>query len=63
MTQQVPSACFFENIVEDHNYTMFSMYSQPTNLIDTWQFAKDDKNMVSGIMKSDHKFKICIVAS
>lgn len=40
MTQRVPNAGFYDNIVEDHSYTMFSMYP---NIVDSWQLTKDDK--------------------
>ncbi|XP_012145639.1 transcription factor kayak isoform X1 [Megachile rotundata] len=45
MTQRVPSAGFYDTIVEDHNYTMFSMY--PTsNYSDPWQLTKEEKAML-----------------
>lgn len=47
MTQRVPSAGFYDTIVEDHNYTMFSMYPPSSNLYDPWQLTKEEKAMVS----------------
>lgn len=45
MTQRVPSAGYYDNIIEDHSYTtMFSMYPPTTN--DHWQFTKEDNSMV-----------------
>ncbi|XP_033176126.1 transcription factor kayak isoform X2 [Bombus impatiens] len=42
MTQRVPSAGFDDTIIEDHNYTMFSMYPPNSNLCDPWQSNKLD---------------------
>ena len=50
MTQRVPSAGFCDNIVEDHSYTMFSMYPPVSNLSDPWQLTKEEKAMVRGII-------------
>ncbi|XP_020287588.1 transcription factor kayak isoform X2 [Pseudomyrmex gracilis] len=44
MTQRVPSAGYYDNIVEDHSYTMFSMYPPTTS--DHWQFTKEDNSML-----------------
>jgi hypothetical protein len=43
MTQRVPNSGYYDNIVEDHSYTMFSMYP-PTNtgIPDHWQLMKED---------------------
>lgn len=49
MTQRVPSAGFCDNIVEDHSYTMFSMYPPVSNLSDPWQLTKEEKAMVRDI--------------
>lgn len=49
MTQRVPSTGFYDNIVEDHNYTMFSMYPPTSNLSDPWQPSKLDNIMVREI--------------
>lgn len=46
MTQRVPSAGFYDTIVEDHSYTMFSMYPPNPNLSDPWQPSKPDGVMV-----------------
>ncbi|XP_076667246.1 transcription factor kayak isoform X2 [Andrena cerasifolii] len=46
MTQRVPSAGFCDNIVEDHSYTMFSMYPPVSNLSDPWQLTKEEKAML-----------------
>lgn len=46
MTQRVPSAGFYDTIVEDHNYTMFSMYPPTSNLPDSWQPNKLDNVML-----------------
>ncbi|XP_054010395.1 transcription factor kayak isoform X2 [Hylaeus anthracinus] len=42
MTQRVPSAGFCDNIVEDHSYTMFSMYPPNFNQADPWQLSKEE---------------------
>ena len=47
MTQRVPSAGFDDTIIEDHNYTMFSMYPPNSNLPDPWQSNKLDAFTVS----------------
>lgn len=48
MTQRVPSVGYYDNIVEDHNYTMFSMYPPSTNTAtaDFWHLTKEEKAMV-----------------
>ncbi|XP_029043927.1 transcription factor kayak isoform X2 [Osmia lignaria lignaria] len=46
MTQRVPSAGFYDTIVEDHNYTMFSMYPPTSNFSDPWQLTKEEKAML-----------------
>lgn len=50
MTQRVPNGGFYDNIVEDHNYTMFSMYPPAPNLCDPWQLTKEEKAMVREIV-------------
>lgn len=50
MTQRVPSAGFYDNIVEDHTYTMFSMYPPNFNQSDPWQLTKEEKAMVREIL-------------
>lgn len=40
--QRVPSAGYYDNIVEDHSYTMFSMYPPVTTVVDHWQLTKED---------------------
>ncbi|XP_043582272.1 transcription factor kayak isoform X1 [Bombus pyrosoma] len=42
MTQRVPSVGYDDTIIEDHNYTMFSMYPPNSNLSDPWQSNKLD---------------------
>ncbi|EZA47945.1 hypothetical protein X777_14516 [Ooceraea biroi] len=43
MTQRVPSTGYYDNIVEDHSYTMFSMYPPSnTSVPDHWQLMKED---------------------
>lgn len=43
MMQRVPSTGYYDNIVEDHSYTMYSMYPQSNNVIsDHWQLMKED---------------------
>jgi len=46
MTQRVPS--YYDNIVEDHSYTMFSTYPPTANVVDHWQImhTKDENAMV-----------------
>ncbi|XP_017796084.1 PREDICTED: transcription factor kayak isoform X1 [Habropoda laboriosa] len=46
MTQRVPSAGFYDTIVDDHNYTMFSLYPPTSNLNDPWQLTKEEKAML-----------------
>ncbi|XP_015440196.1 PREDICTED: transcription factor kayak isoform X1 [Dufourea novaeangliae] len=46
MTQRVPSTVFYDTIVEDHSYTMFSMYPPASNLSDPWQLTKEEKAML-----------------
>lgn len=50
MTQRVPSAGFDDTIIEDHNYTMFSMYPPNSNLCDPWQANKLDAFAVREII-------------
>ncbi|TGZ49153.1 Transcription factor kayak [Temnothorax longispinosus] len=45
MTQRVPSAGYYDNIIEDHSYTMFSMYPPTTNIAD-WQLMKEENGML-----------------
>ncbi|KYM95250.1 hypothetical protein ALC62_14161 [Cyphomyrmex costatus] len=45
MTQRVPSTGYYDNIIEDHSYTMFSMYPPTTNAVD-WQLMKEENCMV-----------------
>ncbi|KYQ49988.1 Transcription factor kayak [Trachymyrmex zeteki] len=45
MTQRVPSTGYYDNIIEDHSYTMFSMYPATTNAVD-WQLMKEENCMV-----------------
>jgi len=45
MTQRVPSTGYYDNIIEDHSYTMFSMYPPTTNVMD-WQLMKEENGMV-----------------
>ncbi|XP_011348980.1 transcription factor kayak isoform X1 [Ooceraea biroi] len=48
MTQRVPSTGYYDNIVEDHSYTMFSMYPPSnTSVPDHWQLMKEDAMLVS----------------
>lgn len=46
MMQRVPN--YYDNIVEDHSYTMFSTYPPTTNVVDHWQIVqtKDENAMV-----------------
>ncbi|XP_015585528.1 transcription factor kayak isoform X2 [Cephus cinctus] len=44
MTQRVPSAGFY--VVEDHNYNMFSMYSNDAAANDVWQLTKEENAML-----------------
>ena len=46
MMQRVPTAGFYENVIEDHNYTMFSMYPPCSNSNDPWQLTREEKAMV-----------------
>lgn len=46
MTQRVPSAGYYDNIVEDHSYTTFSMYPPATTIADHWQLTKEENAMV-----------------
>ncbi|XP_011864000.1 PREDICTED: transcription factor kayak isoform X2 [Vollenhovia emeryi] len=45
MTQRVPSTGYYDNIIEDHSYTMFSMYPPATNVVD-WQLMKEENGML-----------------
>ncbi|XP_033337275.1 transcription factor kayak isoform X1 [Megalopta genalis] len=45
MSQRVPNEGFYD-IVEDHSYTMFSMYTPTSNLPDPWQLTKEEKAML-----------------
>lgn len=44
--QRVPNVGFYENVIEEHNYTMFTMYPPGGNSNDSWQLTKEEKNMV-----------------
>lgn len=44
--QRVPNVGFYENVIEDHNYTMFTMYPPGGNSNDSWQLTKEEKAMV-----------------
>lgn len=47
MTQLVPNNAFYENIADEHNYTMFSMYPpSATTSSDSWLLTKEEKAMV-----------------
>lgn len=46
MTQRVPSAGYYDNIVEDHSYTTFSLYPPATTVADHWQLTKEENVMV-----------------
>ncbi|KAF7382881.1 hypothetical protein HZH66_013283 [Vespula vulgaris] len=45
--QRVPTSGYYENVVEDHNYTMFSMYPtiNSNNPSDCMQLTKEEKAM------------------
>lgn len=49
MTQRVPSASLYDvdaAAIEDHNYTMFSMYPPSSGTADPWHLTKEEKAMV-----------------
>lgn len=57
MTQRVPSAGYCDNIIEDHSYTMFSMYPPTTTIADHWQLTKEENAMVRRMLSIAVEFR------